>query len=299
MRSLYFAAFGLLSSLSVADHAARPPRPRAEVRPADVAGVQAILDAVAQEIPGYSAFDNCLSFAQVFHQRCAERGLNCRIVGTQCEGGSGNHSFNMIEVAQGNWRLVEPQVRQADAALHPTEFRDPDAIPPAALCGFLGKAMNGDNCPCSAFISSSTPIAGNRSPLLECAMSEAFRSMARSDSNARYCQACCRERARYYTRTERETGDDLRSQEWVRECNNHCITHLRPLEPGAGGVTTPRNNDTAAVATGRSCTKRTSFWDAGTYLEQCRACCVEGAIADEYPRTHLPTCHAACASQYR
>lgn len=169
----------------------------------------------------YSAFNNCTTFSNTFHNLCDDKGIMCRSVTASCADAGVGHAFNMVHLSSGEWCFVEPQSGSGNSVITPC-FADPARPSPAALCAIMGARLAGDGtCPCTVNQNSTTPLPSNRDPLAACATSGTY--VGRTDATFNACAACCVTRNAYHR--DNTTMGWLR---WQCECTAACYDRFSP-----------------------------------------------------------------------
>lgn len=169
----------------------------------------------------YSAFNNCTTFSNTFHNICDDKGIMCRSLTASCAGAGVGHAFNMVHISTGEWCFVEPQASRGNSVRTPC-FADPDHPTPAALCAIMDVSLSdAGTCPCTIGNNSSTPLPSNRDPLASCATSGTFTGRTQATFDA--CSRCCVTNNSYHR--DNTTMGWLR---WQCECTAACYDRFHP-----------------------------------------------------------------------
>lgn len=230
----------------------------------------------------YTALYSCSNFSNAFHYACYNEKLSCRSVTAFCPGSVG-HAFNMVQILD-LWFLVEPQGH----GIVVPGFPDPNNPNVGALCALMDVPLDPKGgCKCKLKQNSATPLPTVTNPH-SCATSQ-------EPKNWDTCEGCCHKFYRY------EIFHSIpETQKAFSMCYNACRNHYRMNNPDTSNLTQPLTNDHPTIAFGRQCVAKSTIWSIIiTRLEQCQGCCLDGAVANDYHRAHLPSCMAVCNAEYR
>ena len=174
----------------------------------------------------YGAYNNCTNFSNTYHRLCDAQGITCRSVTASCPAAGAGHAFNMTQLSNGQWCIVEPQ---RTGVIQPC-FADPNNVSPAALCAVMGQPLNADGtCSCAVDRNSPTPLPLNTNPVSSCALDPSRVGTAPSFDAFRSCETCCVNRARYHRQNGSPDVD-----RWQCECSAACWSHYHPYATGHG-----------------------------------------------------------------
>jgi hypothetical protein len=103
-----------------------------------------------------------------------------------------------------------------------------------------------------------------------------------SASNNAACLSCCDDRANAWP-----------GNQWGRNYKVEFLSACRSLCNGFfGNNTTPLVDLTTRA--GQTCKSQLSSWTLTSYLEQCRSCCYDSAIAGNFPQANAQSCVNLC-----
>jgi hypothetical protein len=172
----------------------------------------------------YGPYTNCTNFSNEFHQLCQQAGFTCRSITASCEDEEFGHAFNMVQLSNGQWCIVEPQ---GDGVIEPC-FADPNSPSAAALCAVMQTELNDDGtCPCTVNQNSETPLPINTNPVTACALNPSRIGTPPSIAAFAACEQCCRDEIAYYQNLN-PPPPESEINSWFNNCYYACRNHYHP-----------------------------------------------------------------------
>ncbi len=186
--------------------------------------INGIVQQCCTNVGPYGPYTNCTNFSNEFHQLCQQQGVTCQSVTASCQGATYGHAFNMTQLSNGQWCLVEPQ---GNGVIHPC-FNDPNSPSPQALCGIMGRPLNADGtCPCTVHENSPTPLPINTNPVTACALHPSRIGTPPSIPAFAACEQCCHSKISYYQSLNPPPAQS-EIDSWFNNCYYACRNHYHP-----------------------------------------------------------------------
>jgi hypothetical protein len=186
--------------------------------------INGVVQQCCTNVGPYGPYTNCTNYSNEFHQLCQQQGITCRSVTASCQGEQYGHAFNMAQLSNGQWCIVEPQ---GNGVIQPC-FADPNSPSPAALCAIMGRPLNADGtCSCTVGQNSPTPLPINTNPVTACALNPSRIGTPPSYAAFAACEQCCRTEIAYYQNLNPPPAQS-EIDSWFNNCYYACRNHYHP-----------------------------------------------------------------------
>jgi hypothetical protein len=186
--------------------------------------INGVVQQCCTHVGPYGPYTNCTVFSNEFHQLCQQQGITCRSVTASCQGQPFGHAFNMAQLSNGQWCLVEPN---NNGVIQPC-FNDPNTPAPRALCSIMGRPLNPDGtCSCTVDQNSDTPLPINTNPVTACALAPGRVGTPPSIPAFAACEQCCRDEIAYYQNLTPPPAQSVINS-WFNNCYSACRNHYHP-----------------------------------------------------------------------
>lgn len=243
--------------------------------------------------PNYHIWRSCQDYAERFHRFCQQNSDKpTRTVSVQCSGANVGHQLNMVQLSDGTWQFVDTVNGELRFPGQP--FPDPNNAPQASICEAIFREAP---CDCSIMQIWETPKPTTLSTV-SCVRQVATFAQTQlfgpwedpgAELNAE-CNKCCKnETAYFFTVAEGPQGIEARrlADDYFNGCTAECNGTFQ-------GRDTRRWGWDSAEAFGSQCSASTTFFSASSRYEQCRGCCLDGAVQKKYNRDDVASCLSFC-----